>query len=164
MPLPVVLCLLVFSLPESPRWLLQRHRYEKAYKSLRSLRHTDLQTGRDLFRIHHLLKLEEKTSKGKRIKGLFTIPRCRHALFASLITMVFQQFCGVNILAYYSSTVFANTDSSSNREALLVPRSSPYCPRSEHLLILVPAVNGLWLIEFRLRCTSHLLDRYTGTS
>jgi hypothetical protein len=37
---------------------------------------------------------------------LFTVPRNRRATLASWIVMFMQQFCGVNVIAYYSTTIF----------------------------------------------------------
>lgn len=87
-------------------WLLlkarkDRSKYEEAFRSLRRLRHSEIQAARDLFLIHHLLKRQgEIESRHNRFVDLWTVPRNRRALVASLITMFFQQFCGVNILAY----------------------------------------------------------------
>ena len=39
----------VFFCPESPRWLMGKGRYDKAYESLLRLRHTPLQAARDLY-------------------------------------------------------------------------------------------------------------------
>ncbi|KAK2821788.1 hypothetical protein FQN49_007671 [Arthroderma sp. PD_2] len=41
-----------------------------------------------------------------KILELITVPRNRRALIASEIVMFMQQFCGVNVIAYYSSEVF----------------------------------------------------------
>lgn len=115
MVLPLVAVAYVYTLPESPRWLLSKARegktekYETAFSSLCKLRHTRLQAARDLFLMHHLLDNEEKIKQDHNIFfELWTVPRNRRALVASLIVMFFQQFCGVNVLAYYSSTVFAD--------------------------------------------------------
>jgi MFS family permease len=48
-----------------------------------------------------------KTSSKWRILELFTVPRNRRASLASFIVMFMQQFCGVNVIAYYSSSVFS---------------------------------------------------------
>jgi len=49
---------------------------------------------------------------------MFSIPRNRRAALASFIVMFMQQFCGVNIIAYYSSTIFQQSGFS-NIQALL---------------------------------------------
>lgn len=41
-----------------------------------------------------------------RFVELFTIPRVRRATQASGIVMIGQQMCGINIIAFYSSTIF----------------------------------------------------------
>ena len=41
-----------------------------------------------------------------RFVELFTIPRIRRATLASFVIMIAQQMCGINIIAFYSSTVF----------------------------------------------------------
>ncbi|KAL1622671.1 hypothetical protein SLS56_008596 [Neofusicoccum ribis] len=52
---------------------------------------------RDLFLIHHLLKNEKEIfGKQNGLKQLFTQPRSRRALLASVIVMFLQQLCGVN--------------------------------------------------------------------
>jgi MFS family permease len=47
-----------------------------------------------------------------RFTELFTIPRLRRATQASGVVMIAQQMCGINIIAFYSSTVFANAGAS----------------------------------------------------
>ena len=91
----------------SPSWLLHKARcgdqqkYKEAFDSLRKLRHSELQAARDLFLIHHLLEGQYRISKQRhRFIELFTVAQNRRALFASLIVMFMQQFCGVNIFIY----------------------------------------------------------------
>ncbi|CAE6475084.1 unnamed protein product [Rhizoctonia solani] len=99
----------VYFCPESPRWLMGKGRYPQAFESLCRLRKTKIMAARDLYYIHTLLVAEQQVKPtGKfRIFELFTVPRNRRAALASFIVMFMQQFCGVNVIAYYSSTVFA---------------------------------------------------------
>ncbi|TKA55614.1 hypothetical protein B0A53_02792 [Rhodotorula sp. CCFEE 5036] len=94
-------------LPESPRWLIGRGRYVDAFNSLCRLRHTRLQAARDLFFIHVLLEEEAAVATGRSpLVELFAVARNRRAALASGIVMFMQQFCGINVIAYYSSTIF----------------------------------------------------------
>lgn len=52
-----------------------------------------------------------------RFIQLFTIPRVRRATLASFTVMIAQQMCGINIMAFYSSTIFEEAGASST-EAL----------------------------------------------
>ncbi|GAA5948416.1 hypothetical protein JCM10213_004415 [Rhodosporidiobolus nylandii] len=96
-----------YMVPESPRWLIGKGRYVQAFDSLCRLRHSKLQAARDLFMINALLEEEASMSKGKSaVVELFTVARNRRAVLASGIVMFMQQFCGINVIAYYSSTIF----------------------------------------------------------
>jgi sugar porter (SP) family MFS transporter len=102
----------VFFCPESPRWYIRRGEMDKAYRSLCRLRNTPLQAARDLYYIHAQIKIEMgligESNYVKRFVELFTIPRVRRATLASFTVMIAQQMCGINIVAFYSSTVFSN--------------------------------------------------------
>ncbi|GAA5845328.1 hypothetical protein JCM9279_004843 [Rhodotorula babjevae] len=97
----------VYFCPESPRWLISRNRHREAFESLCRLRHTKLQAARDLFMINALLEEEASLVTGKSaIVELFSVPRNRRATVASGVVMFMQQFCGINVIAYYSATIF----------------------------------------------------------
>ena len=108
--------------PESPRWLIKYHRHAQAYKSLLVLRSHPLQAARDLYYINTQIVIEEQivgnSNYVKRFMQLFTIPRVRRATLASFVVMIAQQMCGINIMAFYSSTIFAE-GGASDIEALL---------------------------------------------
>ena len=47
----------VYFCPESPRWLIQRGKYDKAYESLARLRNHPIQAARDLYCKSHPITL-----------------------------------------------------------------------------------------------------------
>jgi MFS family permease len=53
-----------------------------------------------------------------RFIELFTIPRVRRATLASFVVMIAQQMCGINVIAFYSSTVFSDAGYT-DKQALL---------------------------------------------
>ncbi|KAF8850384.1 putative polyol transporter 5 [Acephala macrosclerotiorum] len=124
----IPLVLGIWFCPESPRWLLKKKKVGKAYKSLLRLRNTPLQAARDLYFIHAQLMYEDALLEEKglaktsnmfvRFVELFTIPRLRRATQASGVVMIAQQMCGINIIAFYSSTIFSQSGAS-NIGALL---------------------------------------------
>ena len=59
--------------------------------------------------IHVLLEAESSLNRRNRALELFTIPRNRRASQAAFIVMFMQQFCGVNVIAYYSTNIFLQT-------------------------------------------------------
>ncbi|KAF9266880.1 hypothetical protein L218DRAFT_955981 [Marasmius fiardii PR-910] len=106
----IPLVLMVYFCPESPRWLMKKGRYQEAYKSFKRLRNSELQAARDMYYVHRQLIEEREVIKGEnyftRFIELFTVPRVRRATLASFVVMIAQQMCGINIIAFYSSTIF----------------------------------------------------------
>ncbi|KAM5355620.1 hypothetical protein ACJ41O_002266 [Fusarium nematophilum] len=118
----VPLLFLIYFCPESPRWYMKKNRYSDAMQSLLRLRNHPIQAGRDLYYIHAQLEIElEFIGKGNyvgRFIELFTVPRIRRATLASFIVMIAQQMCGINIIAFYSTSVFKEAGAS-DHQALL---------------------------------------------
>ncbi|KAF3052366.1 hypothetical protein E8E11_010967 [Didymella keratinophila] len=154
MILPLVVVAYVYTLPESPRVLIQRARkaheaelakahdlYEKAWLALRSLRNSKVQAARDLFLMDHLLAEEDKIMREeKRFHELFQLGRCRRALTASVITMFLQQMCGVNVTAYYSSKIMRDDAGWSANDALLLSMGFG-------IINFIFAIPAIWTID-----------------
>ena len=101
---------------------MKKGRYVDAYKSFCRLRNSELQAARDLFYVHCQLVEEMALLKGtnyfSRFYELFTVPRIRRATLASFVVMIAQQMCGINIIAFYSSSIFVDAGYSA-KQALL---------------------------------------------
>ncbi|KAF9694492.1 hypothetical protein EKO04_007324 [Ascochyta lentis] len=110
---PLFVMIQVYFCPESPRWLLQNGKVTKAYDSFRRIRNSELEACRDLFYTYVAVELEKKVNRGKSFFTmfweLFSIPRNRRATAAAWIIMFGQQFCGVNVIAYYAVTIFVQS-------------------------------------------------------
>ncbi|KAJ7291220.1 hypothetical protein C8J57DRAFT_1429735 [Mycena rebaudengoi] len=102
----------VYFCPESPRKVVT----PKHILQLCRLRNSELQAARDLYYVHCQLQEEFAVMKGSnffsRFLELFTIPRVRRATIASFVVMIAQQMCGINIIAFYSSSIFLQAGAS----------------------------------------------------
>jgi len=117
---PVIVCAMIYAAPESPRWYISKGRYVDAHASMLRLRATPLQAARDLFYTNALLETEADIQRGRNLfLELFRVPRNRRAVQASGLVMFMQQFCGVNVIAYYSTSIFLQAGFS-RTSALLV--------------------------------------------
>lgn len=130
--LPAVLLLAtVFGSCESPRWLVIRGHYEKAYNSLVRLRGERVVAAKELVSIHYQIqaerrvylerKIEDDPSKPnlttynsvlprssywERLRNMFIFPRVRRAAIAASIVMLAQQLSGINILAFMATQFY----------------------------------------------------------
>ncbi|KAM0787701.1 hypothetical protein ACM66B_003761 [Microbotryomycetes sp. NB124-2] len=107
--IPLAVC--IYMCPESPRWLMKKGRYPKAWRSFLRLRNSPIQAARDMFYVHAQLEIEavfmDKGNYLTRFIELWTKPRVRRATVAASTVMIAQQMCGINIIAFYSSSIFS---------------------------------------------------------
>lgn len=135
----IPLLLLVYLCPESPAWHFKRDQYREGYASLVRLRNTKLQAARETYSAYLVRRNASKLDAGpqtftSKLASLFTIPRNRHAMYASYTVMLSQQICGINskpsfthcrpnhplitppsptVIAFYSTTIFSTSTTSS---------------------------------------------------
>lgn len=130
-PSLVLLGVVVFFCPESPRYhLLKGPNYSpmRALEILRKLRNTELQALRDMYAVHKSIEQEymgevinnshAKLSPGfwwtirdffRQFRQLFQQRRLYNAVMSTSTVALSQQLCGVNVIAFYSGTLFNNT-------------------------------------------------------
>lgn len=112
----------VFFCPESPRWLMKKGKYQRAMQSFLRLRSSPLLAARDMYMAHCLIEEENRhiAEHGHaNVTHLFTVPRNLRALVPTLILMFGQQFCGINVIAYYSSSIIKEVGGADDLDSLL---------------------------------------------
>ncbi|CAF4077615.1 unnamed protein product [Rotaria sp. Silwood2] len=94
----------IWTLPESPRWLVQERKQNEAAQSLRKLRQSnDIEA--ELVEIE-----EEETASNKRDLGIGKVlssNEFRWPLITSLVLNAIQQLSGINAVFFYSGDMFS---------------------------------------------------------
>ncbi|KAL0934715.1 MFS myo-inositol transporter [Colletotrichum truncatum] len=103
---PLIVMIQVYFCPESPRWYMEKGKYQKAFRSISRLRNHRIQATRDMYYAHKLLEVETQARSGRNWKEFFTVRRNRRAATFSYFVMFMQQFCGINVVMYYSTQIF----------------------------------------------------------
>lgn len=111
----VPLLIMVYMCPESPAWHMKAGRFDRAYQSLSQLRNVEVQAAKELYASYLQQQARSKSTSLSstsasylfRFTELFSVPRIRNATIASYTVMLSQQLCGINIIAFYSSTIFS---------------------------------------------------------
>lgn len=86
---PLVVGLLVYCMPESPRWYMDKGDFKRAFDSLKSLRKHDIQAARDMYLAYKLLRPSEGAKGGWQLfKEFFTVRRNRRAAQSAWFCMV----------------------------------------------------------------------------
>ncbi|KAJ7908833.1 putative sugar transporter [Mycena leptocephala] len=106
------LALGIWFCPESPRWLMKHGKHDKAFQSFLRLRAHPIIAARDFYYSYIIYQEEILQARGasylSRLKDCFTVPRIRRANYGASTVMLAQQMCGINIISFYSSTIFVN--------------------------------------------------------
>ncbi|UJR33853.1 hypothetical protein I4U23_021275 [Adineta vaga] len=102
--LPIVGTILIWTLPESPQWLLQERKQNEAAQTLRKLRQSN-DIGAELVEIE-----QEETATTKEELGIGKVlcsSEFRWPLVTSLVLNAVQQLSGINAVFFYSGDMFS---------------------------------------------------------
>ncbi|CAN0910349.1 Inositol transporter 4 [Linum grandiflorum] len=106
----VVQFFLMWSLPESPRWLYRENYVHEAKEILEKL-YPEEEVEREIQSMQESVEneraIEESIGKDmfSKLKGAFSNTVVRRGLYAGVTVQVAQQFVGINTVMYYSPTI-----------------------------------------------------------
>ncbi|TVY20543.1 Polyol transporter 5 [Lachnellula arida] len=107
-----ILMLGIWFCPESPRWLMKHGKIAKGFRSMAKLRAHPIIGARDYYYSYVIYEEELRVAGGlnyfTRLWDCFRVPRIRRANYGASTVMLAQQMCGINIISFYSSTIFEN--------------------------------------------------------
>jgi MFS family permease len=95
---PLIVGALIYTLPESPRYYLEKGQIEKAYHAMRRLRKSDVFAARDLYLSYKKLEVEKEINQDAslwtRLRQSLKTRRTLRAFQSSWFVMIMQQMCG----------------------------------------------------------------------
>jgi len=107
-----ILMIGIYFCPESPRWLMKHGHVAKGYRSMARLRSHPIIAARDYYYSYVIYETELAVARGAgyfdRLWDCFRVPRIRRANYGASTVMLAQQMCGINIISFYSSTIFTD--------------------------------------------------------
>jgi SP family galactose:H+ symporter-like MFS transporter len=105
-----------FMLPESPRWLMLKGRREAAVAVLRRTLNTQDEIDLEIEEIEQALHGRHSAGVGIVLRGYFM-----KVLAVGVLLQVFQQLVGINMMIYYSPTIFGYAGIKGWLAAMTVP-------------------------------------------
>lgn len=108
----LLLFILAWFLPESPRWLMVRDKFKKAKAILRRI-HGEEEAEKEFNELQRVINKEHDSSKQKQHKHFSKV------LWLGVLVSILTQAVGINAIIYYAPTIFKLTGFSHNATAIL---------------------------------------------
>lgn len=102
--------LLLFLVPETPRWLAMRHRDDEGFALVKALNGVDSAPQQ----WQEIKQSLAGTDQSAKITGKFTV-----VLFIGVMVSIFQQITGINVILYYAPAIFKSFTTAGTDVALL---------------------------------------------
>lgn len=102
--IPLVFFITFSQVPESPTYLVKKHRTDYAQKALQYYRGSSYNIWKELQDLDK--DISESTQTKVSIRDLITSKGPRRALIIALGLMIFQQLSGINAVIFYSGDIF----------------------------------------------------------
>jgi len=145
----LVLMVGIYFCPESPRWLMKHGKHAKGFRSMCRLRANNIIAARDFYYSVVLYEEELKLARGSgyfaRLWDCFAVPRIRRSNYGASTVMLAQQMCGINIISFYSSTIFTDVG--------YTPTQALYASLGYGAIQVVSTIPTLFLIDTKGRRT-----------
>lgn len=112
--LPIPFMILMFTIPETPRWYISKGKTKMARKSLQWLRGKEADITEELTAVEKLHVESERNVSKNALKEIFKQNHLK-PLLISLGLMFFQQLSGINAVIFYTVQIFQVRASLSRR-------------------------------------------------
>ncbi|EAQ90661.1 hypothetical protein CHGG_02596 [Chaetomium globosum CBS 148.51] len=148
----------IYFCPESPRWLMKHGRQAEAFKAMCRLRAHDIIGVRDYYYSWVIYEEEARLAAGStyfsRLWDCFAVPRIRRSNYGASTVMIAQQMCGINIISFYSSSIFENVGYS--------PQDALYASLGYGAVQVLATIPTLFLIDTKGRRTLCMIPGVLG--
>ncbi|KAJ5279832.1 hypothetical protein N7478_005204 [Penicillium angulare] len=139
--LSFLVCISIFSLPESPRWLCKMDCWEDAREILGLLYDEDPHGETVNKEVEDIRLSLERASKGS-LGAMFKMgpQRAFHRVVIAAVAQIFLQMSGVNSITYYAPTIY-------QQQLHFAPTESGILAASSQLVLVIGAVCCTWTVD-----------------